>query len=190
MTDSIANSEAGRIHGLDAYRGVLVSLGVVLHTSLFLIAGDVGGWNEEPFSLWMLPIMWCNHTIHLFRMPAFFVLSGFFGALLWQRRGARATIQNRFERLFLPLIVVAMLLEPVRVASFKLTEAYMQGASDVFAPVAETLNEATWVPELYHLWFLNYLVWIVALTLPLVAFIERVWPIGWRPHMAVDTLQI
>ncbi|HCH66634.1 MAG TPA: hypothetical protein DFR83_27760, partial [Deltaproteobacteria bacterium] len=83
---------------------------------------------------------------------------------------------------FLPLVVVAMLLEPMRVASFKLAEAYMQGASDVFAPVAQTLNEATWVPELFHLWFLNYLVWIVALTLPLVALLERLWPTGWRPQ--------
>ena len=132
--------------------------------------------------MWMTPIMWTTHTIHLFRMPAFFVLSGFFGALLWKRRGARGTIQNRFERLLLPLVVLSILVIPVMKASFSLSKAYTLGEADVFAPAIETLAEASWLPDLWHLWFLNYLVWIVALTLPVVALFERIWPTRWTAY--------
>jgi fucose 4-O-acetylase-like acetyltransferase len=50
-------------------------------------------------------------------MPAFFLLSGFFGALLWQRRGARAMLKNRIERIVLPFAVFVVLLYPLRSAS-------------------------------------------------------------------------
>ena len=176
---------AGRIHGLDAYRGVLMSLGIVLHTALFFVSNEAGGWGRMPFSNWALPIMWSTHTIHLFRMPAFFALSGFFGALLWQRRGVRGTIQNRFERLFLPLVVLAVMLQPLLPASFELASAYVDGRSNVFGAAVDTFTGASWLPGLWHLWFLNYLVWIVALTIPLVVALGRWWPARWSPSALV-----
>ncbi len=172
---------SGRMHGLDAYRGVLMSLGVVLHTNLFFISNEAGGWNDIPYSDWALPLMWLNHTIHLFRMPAFFALSGFFGALLWMRRGARGTIGNRFERLVLPMVVFAMALHPIMSSVFETSHAFVSGEPDPLAVGLGALNDARWFPGLWHLWFLNYLVWIIAVTLPVVAVVERVWPARWSP---------
>ena len=151
MPTASTDPYAGPIHGLDAYRGVLMSLGVVRHTGLFFPAQEVDGGTEGPFSLWMTPIMWTTHTTHLLRMPAFLVLSGFLGALPWKRRGARGTHPNRFERLLLPLVVLSILVIPVMNASFAMFTAYSHGETDVFAPVIETLAEASWLPDLWHL---------------------------------------
>ena len=89
-------NQLNRIHSLDAYRGVLMILGIVLHGAIpFMHGGDDISTGFVKFSFW---------SVHLFRMPAFFVLSGFFGALLWQRYGAGGMLMNRFERLALPLV--------------------------------------------------------------------------------------
>ncbi len=42
---------------------------------------------------------------HGFRMPLFFLLSGFFTALLWRKRGLRALLANRFRRILLPCLL-------------------------------------------------------------------------------------
>ena len=42
-------------------------------------------------------------AIHGFRMPLFFLLSGYFTGLLWQRRGMRALLWQRAARIALPL---------------------------------------------------------------------------------------
>jgi hypothetical protein len=44
-------------------------------------------------------------AIHGFRMPVFFVMSGFFTAMLWRRRGLRSVLWHRFRRIFLPLLL-------------------------------------------------------------------------------------
>ena len=38
-------------------------------------------------------------------MQVFFLLSGFFTAMLWRRHGLRALITHRFKRVFLPLML-------------------------------------------------------------------------------------
>ena len=85
-----------REHGLDALRAVLMLLGVAIHSVLSYKPDGVEGWSRDPFasSEWAHFVGGCIHT---FRMPAFFILSGYFGALLWKRRGARAMLKNRFH---------------------------------------------------------------------------------------------
>jgi hypothetical protein len=48
-------------------------------------------------------------SVHIFRMPAFFLFPGSFGALLWQCRGARAMLKNRVARI-MPLLTVFVVL--------------------------------------------------------------------------------
>ena len=74
MGERVSNSASvsqGRIHGLDAFRGILMMLGIVLHSS----HGDWFRYGSEGTQLF---IHTNSHVIHLFRMPAFFLLSGFF----------------------------------------------------------------------------------------------------------------
>ena len=75
-----------RYFGLDALRGSMMMLGIVLHgATLYLSAPPVtmpiptDRNNSCVFDLLF-------HFIHSFRMPTFFVLAGFFTALLVEKR--------------------------------------------------------------------------------------------------------
>lgn len=52
-------------------------------------------------------------AVHGFRMPLFFLLSGFFTAMLWQRRGLRALLVNRWRRIALPLLLGMVTIVPL-----------------------------------------------------------------------------
>ena len=57
-------------------------------------------------------------VIHGFRMPVFFLLSGFFTALLWQRRGLRQLAIQRLKRIGLPLAIGAFTVIPITTFAF------------------------------------------------------------------------
>ncbi len=50
--------------------------------------------------------------IHGFRMPLFFMLSGFFTAMLWRKRGLVGLIKQRLKRIGLPLILGCLTIVP------------------------------------------------------------------------------
>ncbi len=51
--------------------------------------------------------------IHSFRMPIFFVMAGFFAAMMRARRGSKDLLVNRFRRIVLPFVVGWVVLFPV-----------------------------------------------------------------------------
>lgn len=77
-------------------------LGVVFHAFLSFVfipiwpAQDIH--QEQFFEV-------AQHAVHGFRMPLFFLVSGYFTALLWRRRGLRALAVHRAKRVLLPLVV-------------------------------------------------------------------------------------
>ena len=92
-----------RLHYLDALRAFAMLLGIVLHGLLSFV--DIPIWpaqdlyqNQQIFGL-------LQHAIHGFRLPLFFLLSGFFTMMLWKRRGARALAKHRAIRILIPLVV-------------------------------------------------------------------------------------
>jgi surface polysaccharide O-acyltransferase-like enzyme len=94
------NTSLARRSDLDALRAAAMLLGIVLHASLSFFPSFwmVSDSRQEPafgavFS-----------AIHGFRMPLFFVMSGFFSAMLLHRRGRGALVKHRFRRVFLPLL--------------------------------------------------------------------------------------
>ena len=93
-----------RLHSLDAMRALLMLLGVYFHLSLAYVTFG-GGWatdvnSTSPFFDFFYGFL------HYFRMHAFFLIAGFFGSLLYHKRGSKKMIANRFKRIFLPLIVM------------------------------------------------------------------------------------
>ena len=74
-------------------------LGIGLHAAIpfvpWRVEGDTGGWLLDVFVAF----------VHGFRMPLFFLISGFFTALLWRRRGLRSLIRHRLRRVGLPLLI-------------------------------------------------------------------------------------
>ena len=52
-------------------------------------------------------------AVHGFRMPVFFLMSGFFTALLWRRRGLGALLNHRLRRVALPLLIGMFTIVPL-----------------------------------------------------------------------------
>ena len=78
-------------------------LGIGLHASLaffpsFWPVQDKNASIGGPFDEFLI-------AVHGFRMPLFFLLSGFFTAMLWRRRGLASLVSHRARRVALPLLV-------------------------------------------------------------------------------------
>ena len=95
-------------------------LGIVLHAALFFVpdlwskAYSAEGYPAEVSGIYTLLFF----GIHGFRMPVFFLLSGFFTALLWQRRGLRQLAMQRLKRIGLPLAIGAFTVIPITTFTF------------------------------------------------------------------------
>jgi glucans biosynthesis protein C len=61
---------------------------------------------------WAVAIYW---LIHVFRLPLFFAMSGFFLALLLSGKGLSATVRNRTLRIVVPLAIGLLTLVPLMV---------------------------------------------------------------------------
>lgn len=99
--DTAAPSD--RYHDLDALRAAAMLLGIVLHAMLAFM--DVSIWpaqDRHRNTEWYGFIV---HAMHGFRLPLFFLISGFFTAMLWRRRGMLALIKHRAMRIGIPLAV-------------------------------------------------------------------------------------
>ena len=140
-----------RFHDLDALRAFAMLLGIVLHASLFLMPAD----------LWPVQDEWSNYhdlennpyailfgAIHGFRMPLFYLISGFFTAMLWQSRGLSSLARHRLKRIGLPLLVGMVTIIPA-------TNAF-------FFPPNPLTWLLSWLFSLAHLWFLWYLILMAA----------------------------
>jgi glucan biosynthesis protein C len=97
------NDQPQRLHHLDALRALTMLLILPAH-ALALIALSNEGWTGVERSAYWL--------IHVFRLPLFFLVAGFFGALLLDARGIRALLANRFVRIGIPMLTVVLLVAP------------------------------------------------------------------------------
>ncbi|ESQ85896.1 hypothetical protein AEAC466_01575 [Asticcacaulis sp. AC466] len=147
-----------RFHDLDAVRGLALLLGVALHASMSFLEPQV--WvikdaSSEPG----LGILF--YVIHMFRMTTFFVMAGFFGHMLMDRRGLGGFIKNRLIRvgapfiLFWPLVFAAIVTVMVM--------AYAPAAGSVGAPPPPPPGLTVNTVPLTHLWFLYALLWFYAI---------------------------
>ena len=158
-----------RHHDLDALRGFAMALGIVLHAAAFL--GGVPYWPaQEEFAIvtaFPNPYSRLMLGIHGFRMPVFFLLSGFFTALLWRRRGLKRLVDQRLRRIGLPLLIGALTITPLNNWLFGVIE----------------LEPGAWITSWFrnfnHLWFLWQLLLIAAIFLLAlrlgVRFRHQVW---------------
>ncbi|MEO1857758.1 MAG: acyltransferase family protein [Rubritalea sp.] len=139
-----------RRHDLDALRACAMLLGIALHAGL---AYATFGWavtdpsQSEVFN-------WFFFLVHGFRMQLFFLLSGFFTAMIYQRRGLKFLLNHRLKRVALPLLIFTPILTPLVEWVLRMART-KQGNAEVF-------NSVTNVPWLetfnfHHLWFLWFL---------------------------------
>jgi fucose 4-O-acetylase-like acetyltransferase len=157
---SLPAVNANRIHGLDAMRAAMMSLGLVIHAAIsYLPTPANADWpfrdpTAAPFLLHLAMF------IHVFRMPAFYLVAGFFTALLLERQSVKSFVQNRSKRILLPLLVGWPLLYPLTYLGFGYAN------TGQWALHAEQFDITWQTPGvLIHLWFLYFLVWMYAATL-------------------------
>tara|TARA_B100001765_G_scaffold163813_1_gene107467 strand:+ start:1059 stop:2183 length:1125 start_codon:yes stop_codon:yes gene_type:complete len=137
-------SKTERFHGLDAVRGIAMLLGIVLHASLPYIEGlPKGLWPSDKNTSNIIPIIF--EFIHIWRMPIFFIISGFFANLVITRKSLIIWWKNRFLRLVLP----AMIFFPIM--SLTIPWIFMYGYTGNINFFFS--NEG----QPHHLWFLYHL---------------------------------
>ena len=136
-------------------------LGIVLHTALFLIPLPAHVWGvQDPLASIELPYDELVDAIHGFRMPVFFMLSGFFTAMLWRRRGLRGLVAQRLKRIGAPLAAACVTVIPVSHTLLSLwSGADLYGGFDPMNPIAWLV---AWLWSFWHLWFLWQLLLLVA----------------------------
>ena len=92
-----------RYHGLDALRGIAMLLGIVIHSAMPYIPNVEEFWPADASSSELINTIF--QFIHIWRMPLFFILSGFFANLIITRKSWKSWWGNRFLRIGLPLIL-------------------------------------------------------------------------------------
>jgi fucose 4-O-acetylase-like acetyltransferase len=159
-----------RLHALDGLRAAMMLLGLVLHSAAsYLTVSVKSAWPYQDRATSVA----CDllvFTIHLFRMPVFFVMAGFFAALLYQREGPRGFLRHRIRRILLPLTVAWPLLCPLVLAGFGFAVA--RGGAGAGSS-AGGMVRAMFAAGLVHLWFLYDLLIFCAAAVVLVPLLGR-----------------
>lgn len=168
------NAAAPRLHYMDNLRALAMLAGVFFHAGLAYSILLHGFWPtaDTGQSMVMDMVLWFSH---LFRMPLFFVVAGFFAALLVEKRGIGSMLQNRLARVLLPFILFWPIV--YLATGWLITDAanHVENPSPLLLLIKNWLaqtNQTPAPPTLMHLWFLPYLmcfcvlVW-VAITLEL-----------------------
>ena len=156
-----AGASRQRFHDLDALRGVAMFLGIVLHSGVFVLPEALPIWPiHDPSASGDRTYLLMIETIHGFRMPVFFLLSGFFTALLWHRRGLRATARQRLRRIGIPLVAACLTVLPLSVWMLAVAAGHQEPYD---FPVWSL--PLVWVYNLAHLWFLWFLLLLLGVFL-------------------------
>jgi peptidoglycan/LPS O-acetylase OafA/YrhL len=157
-----------RYHSFDSLRAAMMLLGIWMHGVQCYTQLDVYRWPFKDASrtqVFDFTINW----VHIFRMPVFFAMAGFFFALLTVRRGPGGAIRNRLKRILLPFILAWVVLAPVLLVTIE----YLRTGSwpDALALALEARNY--WEVGPLHLWFLEYLLLLYPVMLALDWIVRR-----------------
>lgn len=171
-----------RYHYMDNLRASAMLLGVFFHAMLAYVPNMQSLWlaanpeNSEIFSV----VAWYTH---LFRMPLFFLIAGFFATYLIQKRGLKSFLKNRSLRLALPFIVFWPLTLIAIIGPMLWAVANIENPSPMLSMIGffQTMENPPQTPlSTTHLWFIYNLFMFCAVfailerfAKPLLAVLER-----------------
>ncbi len=168
-----------RYHALDSLRATMMLLGIALHAGINYIHTvlPIYFFKDERQSVVMDILVF---VIHTFRMPTFFVMAGFFAAMLLIRRGKQGMLINRCKRIALPFAVfwpvMLVLYGLIFLSSIHLFE---YGHWGIELALSEKYLEGSEPPlSTMHLWFLYYLMLFYLLFIPLSFILEKMPALG------------
>ncbi|WP_426817871.1 acyltransferase family protein [Winslowiella sp. 2C04] len=116
-------------YGLDSLRAIMMIFGIFIHAALFVNYSD---WSYKSVHGTSTIISLVFQYVSLFRMECFFILCGFLACMLFTHKDRKYFLNNRKERVMVPLL-----------SSFILF---------ILIPNILIKNQLTY--ELKHLWFL------------------------------------
>jgi len=145
-----------RYHYMDNLRAIAMLAGIFFHAALAYSPLMQNLWlsADAQNSQILDAVAW---FMHLFRMPLFFLISGFFAVMLMEKRGIVSFLKNRGLRIALPFAIFL----PLILISFILLIGWSISAVESHSPmlqfIAATYNNPD-VPQppfsTTHLWFL------------------------------------
>lgn len=146
-----------RIHAIDHLRAHMMLLGIVFHSAFAFSSPDLHPdfpYAAEETSGFFVTII---SVIHLFRMPVFFLIAGFFTCLLISKRGLGSMLQDRAKRILIPLLLFWPVLYYTSETGFVFANSVANNSTfdmGVFTDTAFLAEHAS----LIHLWFLYMLI--------------------------------
>jgi glucan biosynthesis protein C len=158
-----------RYHSFDCLRAAMMLLGIWMHGVQCYTQLNVYMWPFKDVArsqAFDFTINW----VHIFRMPVFFVIAGFFFAMLATRRGAARAAANRAKRILLPFVLGWIVFAPVILA----TIGYVRNSSWAEALAVATNPANYWKHGPLHLWFLEYLLLLYPLVLTIDWLVRKV----------------
>jgi len=144
-----SESKATRLHYLDSARMILMLLGIPYHAAL-LFQQHVQWYSTVGVSSETL--MAVAAFIHIFRMPAFFLVAGYLAAIVLDRYSPWRWLQRRWMMLLPPLLFGTLLLHPVQQLA-GLMQRQEVGALAISRPL-QSFQELTAGSGIGHMWFL------------------------------------
>ena len=170
-----------RLHALDNLRALMMWLGIVIHVSVNHLTGPmVLPWRDQATSELADLIV---GVIHVFRMPVFLMLAGYFVALMVQRGGARQMLRHRMRRIALPFVVFwPIVFGLTAVLAMLYAHRAERGYLGLSAEVIPSLPHAPMINTL-HMWFLYQLIGFALLTFAAIWFAQRL-PLDLRDRIS------
>lgn len=163
----MSNAPKQREYFLDSIRAWLMLLGIPFHLSLIYSSHH---WhvNSETSSAGFTLF---NDFIHAFRMQVFFVISGYFSYMLFQRYPLKRWWKVRVLRVGIPMLTAIPLLT---LPQF-LMLLTIKGQSETWHLLSgyEKYNAMAW-ELISHLWFLLVLIVLTTLGMVLFKYIDKV----------------
>jgi len=98
-----------RRHDLDALRAFAMFLGIGLHASLSFVPFP---WCVQDITQPTIFIFFIV-LVHGFRMPLFFLLSGFFTMLIYRKKNIKSLVWQRILRILLPCVIGCFTVVPL-----------------------------------------------------------------------------
>lgn len=167
MAELAIQAGASRRHDLDALRALAMLTGVAFHAAHSFAPGMPWLVKDSQQNPWWFLFLF---AVHGCRMPMFFLVSGYFTALLFERKGLVGMLRHRLLRVGGPLVFA--------MAAFLIVLPWLTHLLVPGIPFRlPRWDDAGLFSYLWFLWFLLWLVGGFALT------ILGCQTAGWRPDM-------
>ncbi|MGN6491300.1 MAG: acyltransferase family protein [Agriterribacter sp.] len=183
-----------RIHGIDALRAVAMLLGVLLHTTMSYRVKRSSRWvHDDEFNSAVFDFTYV--FVHAFRMPLFFLISGYFCRLLYKRVGEKEFIKRRLERIGIPFLVGVLFIVPVVMFPINIYLLYYEQHIPWQTAINRIIFRPPFTDGVAHLWFLYVLLVVYGIAILVMRLQQFRWFenaaakfIGWWKTRSFDRL--